>query len=45
METHQREVQKYYEQYIRYYDNWVRIVNNENFIVFVDIDYMGENYA
>lgn len=45
METHQREVQKYYEQYIRYYDNWVRIVNNENFVVFEDIDYMGENYA
>tara|TARA_R110002012_G_scaffold310769_3_gene519274 strand:- start:2286 stop:2831 length:546 start_codon:yes stop_codon:yes gene_type:complete len=45
METHQRAVQKYYEQYIRYYDNWVRIVNNENFVVFVDIDYMGENYA
>jgi Holliday junction resolvase len=45
METHQREVQKYYEQYIRYYDNWVRIVNNENFIIFVDIDYMGEHYA
>ena len=45
METHQRQVQHYYEKYIRYYDNWVRIVNAENFVIFEDIEYMGENFT
>lgn len=45
MERHQREVQEYYDKYIRYYDNWVRIVNDKDFITFIDIDYIGIYYT